>query len=345
MTFKERFVNGLKHYFFNVVLIWLAIWFYRTNKYYADFLASETQNTLFYLAVAYAVFGMLFYILIPIERHDSKGYVLFIALKRVFKDSRVYLKEFTTNPSHPAPKIEKHEKNAILFLIVKLFFLPIMLNFFFSNYYGFISQYNSLPQINSLFSIPAFNSIVFPILFSLIFMIDTLYFSFGYAFESDIFKNKIRSVEPTVLGWFVAVISYPPFNDFASKYFSWYANDFLVLSSELNTFILRVAMILLLLIYLSATLALGTKCSNLTNRGIVSRGPYRFIRHPAYISKNLVWWLTVIPLMNLAGFFSAFFWSVIYYFRAITEERHLIKDPDYQEYCRKVKYRFVPGVW
>jgi len=103
--------------------------------------------------------------------------------------------------------------------------------------------------------------------------------------------------------------------------------------------------ILLLLVYLWATLSLGTRCSNLTNRGIVKGGAYRFIRHPAYIAKNTAWWLTILPVMSIPAFLSMLTWSFIYYLRAITEERHLIKDPDYQKYCRKVKYRFIPWVW
>ncbi len=36
--------------------------------------------------------------------------------------------------------------------------------------------------------------------------------------------------------------------------------------------------------------------------------------------------------------------SGIYYARAITEERHLSRDPEYQLYMKKVPYRFIPGV-
>jgi protein-S-isoprenylcysteine O-methyltransferase Ste14 len=42
--------------------------------------------------------------------------------------------------------------------------------------------------------------------------------------------------------------------------------------------------------------------------------------------------------------FGMVFWTVMYYFRAITEERHLMRDLDYQVYCGKVKWRFVPGI-
>ena len=39
--------------------------------------------------------------------------------------------------------------------------------------------------------------------------------------------------------------------------------------------------------YALASIALNFKSSNLTNRGIVARGPYAIVRHPAYITKNL----------------------------------------------------------
>lgn len=342
---KIKLINGLKHYLFDILLIWLIIYFYRTNGYYESFLRSETQTTLFYLAIGYTIFGLIFYIVVPTKKINySKGLLLFRALIRIIKDAGRYLKEFTKNPNCKFPKIKKREKTALLFLIVKIFFLPLMLNFFFSNYHIFKSAYRSLP-LGNIFSISIFNSLTFPVLLSLIFLIDTLYFAFGYTFESELLKNKIRSVEPTIFGWAVALISYPPFNSMISKYVVWSANDYLSLSTEFYTFMLRISIILFLIIYLSATIALGTKCSNLTNRGIVIRGPYRFVRHPAYISKNLAWWITVIPVINIIAFLSMLFWSVIYYHRAITEERHLLKDPDYQEYCKKVKYKFIPYVW
>jgi protein-S-isoprenylcysteine O-methyltransferase Ste14 len=102
-----------------------------------------------------------------------------------------------------------------------------------------------------------------------------------------------------------------------------------------------------------ATFSLGTKCSNLTNRGIVSTGAYGIVRHPAYISKNLSWFLMAIPIIGLSittwsinwiALISIIGWMIIYFLRAITEERHLMQDSDYREYCKKVKYRFIPGL-
>lgn len=53
-------------------------------------------------------------------------------------------------------------------------------------------------------------------------------------------------------------------------------------------------------IYSRASLALGFKASNLTNRGIVSHGPYKYVRHPAYICKNLAWIIGGFPMIYMA---------------------------------------------
>lgn len=43
---------------------------------------------------------------------------------------------------------------------------------------------------------------------------------------------------------------------------------------------------------------------------------------------------------------SVFGWSVIYYLRAVTEEDHLRKvDGEYDAYCEKVRYRFIPRIY
>ncbi|MCK7492814.1 MAG: hypothetical protein MZW92_15765 [Comamonadaceae bacterium] len=54
---------------------------------------------------------------------------------------------------------------------------------------------------------------------------------------------------------------------------------------------LNVLLLVLMAIYASASVALGLKAGNLTHRGIVARGPYAFIRHPAYTCKNMAWWI------------------------------------------------------
>ncbi len=242
--------------------------------------------------------------------------------------------------------ISKTEKVSVLFYFVKIVFTPIMINFLINNSRSliqFLYSQNSfeLTKANILGS-------YFYLIFYFILVLDTAIFTFGYLFESSFLKNTVKSVEPTAFGWIVALICYPPFNDITGKIIGWYSSDF---NDFGNTNINIAAGLLSLIafsIYLWASIALGFKASNLTNRGIVSSGPYKYIRHPAYSAKNLSWWIMGIPFIKTYGFvaiLSLVVWSFIYFMRALTEEKHLMKDEMYIEYMKKTKYMFVPGIY
>lgn len=337
-------IDKFEHYLPNIILLWLIILIYQKSDYYTNFLRPETQTTLFCIAIIYTIIGLFYYLLIPKEKiKPSKGTIIFTALKRILRWI-YYTARYFNIKKIKSPRIKKQEKITALFILVKIFFLPIMINFSFNNLNVIKNQIPNLFS-NSLFSIQAFNLILFPFLLTAIFLIDTLWFSFGYMAEASFLKNTIRSVEPTFLGWIVALACYPPFNGIITKSIGWSANDYVLFSNEIITFIIRTLIILSLLIYISATLALGAKSSNLTNRGIASRGPYAIIRHPAYISKNIAWWLTIIPIASIPTILTMSAWSFIYHLRTITEEKHLSKDPDYIEYKKKVRYKYFPGVY
>lgn len=336
-----------KPYLANLILIWLVFFLYKTLPYYKNFLKSESLTTLFILSLTYTVIAFLYYLFIPKDKiKPTKGLIILKGIKRQIKGVYYCTKNFK-DKKQKYPKVKGIEKVSFLFILVKIFFLPIMLNFFFSNWKAFIYQLPNLISENSLniAIIPFFNNILFPFLLTAIFMIDTLWFSFGYTFESTLLSNKIKSVEPTILGWLVTLVCYPPFNGIITNKINWYADDYILFSTPLITFIMRIIIVFLLLIYVGATLALGTRCSNLTNRGIVSRGPYAIIRHPAYISKNLAWWLTIIPVISWPALIGMGAWSTIYHLRTLTEERHLSLDPDYIRYKEKVKYKYIPGIY
>lgn len=94
-------------------------------------------------------------------------------------------------------------------------------------------------------------------------------------------------------------------------------------------------------IYAWATVAFGLRFSNLTDRGILTHGPYAFSKHPAYLSKNLFWWVAGLPFLVTTGnpvdaIRNTALLAVvsgIYYWRAKTEEWHLSADPDYRSYA------------
>jgi protein-S-isoprenylcysteine O-methyltransferase Ste14 len=306
---QSRYIKALELYAASIFVYGFGLLLLLFGPYYRDFLSFETKQTLLILYLAFLALSPFYYLLFSTKYSENKPALI--------------LNFFFRSIFHRKLSIGKAEKNALLFLLVKIFFLPIMLNFFWGNGRALLNQ-----------------PLGYGFILTLIFTLDTLIFSFGYIFEFKTLKNVVKSVEPTFLGWFVALISYPPFNNVTGDYIPWGANEYV--SFGLSTTLMHTLIVILLLIYLSASFRLGAKASNLTNRGIVTRFPYSIVRHPAYISKNTVWWLTLLPVMSTSFALGMLFWTFIYFLRAWTEERHLRNDPDYIAYCKKVKYRFIP---
>lgn len=80
------------------------------------------------------------------------------------------------------------------------------------------------------------------------------------------------------------------------------------------------------------------------NRGIQRGGSYRLIRHPVYLSE-----LTVLLGVVLANptWLNAAIWvceCALQLARAHAEERFLSADPLYRAYCKRVRYRLIPGI-
>jgi protein-S-isoprenylcysteine O-methyltransferase Ste14 len=80
-------------------------------------------------------------------------------------------------------------------------------------------------------------------------------------------------------------------------------------------------------------------------RGLVTNGPYRFVRHPMYLSYviadigyNLQEWSSVTLLLVLVG------WTSLLY-RIHAEERVLSQHPEWPAYVVLVRYRLFPGMW
>jgi hypothetical protein len=157
--------------------------------------------------------------------------------------------------------------------------------------------------------------------------------------------SHIRSANPYAAGWTAALICYPPFVlmntggplDYGPASLGWArALSDHPLLQPLWAF----ALIALTGVYAWATVAFGLRFSNLTNRGILTHGPYRWARHPAYLSKNLFWWFSTVPMLTTSGLRSDAIRNCcilgvingVYYWRARTEERHLMADPAYVAY-------------
>jgi len=80
-------------------------------------------------------------------------------------------------------------------------------------------------------------------------------------------------------------------------------------------------------------------------RGLATSGPYRFVRHPMYLSYiladigyNLEEWNFVTLSLVLVG------WAALVY-RIYAEERVLSQHSGWQSYAASVRYRLFPGLW
>ncbi|MGZ3883534.1 MAG: methyltransferase family protein [Bacteroidia bacterium] len=82
------------------------------------------------------------------------------------------------------------------------------------------------------------------------------------------------------------------------------------------------------------------------NQTVISSGPYAVVRHPMYSGALLMLLFTPLALDSYYTllFFIPIFITII--FRLLDEEKYLsLNLPGYINYCKKVRYRLIPGFW
>ena len=180
------------------------------------------------------------------------------------------------------------------------------------------------------------------------FMIDVMIGTVGYIVTMRPLDAHIRSGNPFLAGWVAALICYPPivwgimgdgkainYEVGTPGWIYWLQGNDLALAAW------GALLVVLTAFYAWATFAFGLRFSNLTYRGVLTNGPYRFTRHPAYVAKNLFWWCAGLPFLVESGsaveaIRNCFFLAVvnaIYFWRAKTEEAHLLaEDAKYRDY-------------
>ncbi len=184
-------------------------------------------------------------------------------------------------------------------------------------------------------------------LIDVLFLIDVQIAMVGYLLTLRPLDAHIRSANPMMAGWVAALICYPPFILMANGPLDYHPNTadwgIWMQGHDALLWLWGGVLVWLTAIYSWATVAFGFRFSNLTYRGIITNGPYRYTRHPAYLAKNTFWWLSTLPMLATSGssvdairntvLLAAV--SAVYYWRAKTEEAHLLaEDPKYVEYHR-----------
>ncbi|CAN5362283.1 isoprenylcysteine carboxylmethyltransferase family protein [soil metagenome] len=220
---------------------------------------------------------------------------------------------------------------------VKAFFLAFMLSIVPANFANVV-HWKPAEIVSSPVALA--NSLI-----ALMFLIDVAFATVGYMLTMKPLDAHIRSANPYMAGWVAALICYPPFvlmgpggpldyHHSTAEWSHWLSGSPAALWS------VGAVLVALTAVYAWATVAFGMRFSNLTHRGILTHWPYSWTRHPAYLSKNLFWWLSTLPFLVTSGSLidmarntaTLAAVSAIYYWRARTEERHLSADPAYRAY-------------
>jgi protein-S-isoprenylcysteine O-methyltransferase Ste14 len=230
---------------------------------------------------------------------------------------------------------------------IKAFFLAFMIAIVPGNWFGTITPSGEQITFNLV-------SLTFWLI-GVMFMVDTVFATVGYALTMKPLDAHIRSANPYAAGWTAALICYPPFimmNPGGPLHYlqgtaghdSWvvWLEGYPVLIALWAAILVACAAF-----YAWATVAFGIRFSNLTHRGVLTHGPYALTKHPAYVAKNLFWWFATLPFFTTTGDLNdairnsatLALVSGVYYWRARTEERHLMADPAYREYAEWMERR------
>ena len=79
---------------------------------------------------------------------------------------------------------------------------------------------------------------------------------------------------------------------------------------------------------------------------VVADGPYRFVRHPAYVGGVALYLATPVMLGSVWALIPGGLSAVLMIVRTALEDKMLLNELDgYKDYTRRVRYRLVPGVW
>jgi len=235
-----------------------------------------------------------------------------------------------------APKMTQQEwLNHILSWVIKLFFLPLM----------FVSLCNDTKFLkDAIWGSQPLN--IYAISQRWLYTIDVAFVCVGYAFGNKIAGTHTRSADKTALGWGSALICYQPFWAIIGASFIRYGQKFEKIISPNPTVQIAYCGLILtaVAIYAWATISFGSRFSNLTHRGILCTGPYKYMRHPAYVAKLTSFFLISVPfatssLRQLVANLTMFgLLCGIYRIRALTEEKNLRSmGPEYDIYCKQVK--------
>jgi protein-S-isoprenylcysteine O-methyltransferase Ste14 len=100
---------------------------------------------------------------------------------------------------------------------------------------------------------------------------------------------------------------------------------------------------IVILVY--ARLSLGRNIGFVpAQRTVVQSGAYGYVRHPIYTGLFLAWVSLTLRLYSSVNVAILVAIYALYVIKSLVEESFLRQDPEYAQYMRQVRYRFIPGL-
>ena len=81
------------------------------------------------------------------------------------------------------------------------------------------------------------------------------------------------------------------------------------------------------------------------NRGIKTGGMYRLVRHPLYLGYLISDTGLLINQFSLWNLYVVGTAALLFIARIHYEEKFLLQDAAYRDYCDATRYRLIPGIW
>jgi len=172
------------------------------------------------------------------------------------------------------PVVKQH----FLGWLVKLYFLPLM--------FVYLTNYMTSLKLDFRTTTAGYET-----LYTLTFFTDTAFAVVGYAFGNKMLDSHLRSTEPTAFGWTIALMCYQPFWGVIGGQYIVYGGAWGVWLGGAAPWVRTLwatAILVCEALYVWATIAFGTRFSNLTHRGVITVGPYYFLKVCAFVFACLI---------------------------------------------------------
>lgn len=327
----------------SALLLYRNLPHYNTEKFQANFMfLSQLINVYLLLGLPYFLITLIFK---SSRREDF--YDPAVRLLHMAKQLTLGLIKEERNKSAYLALRNKYNRKVLLNLLMRAYFVPIMIIQVLGTT---LSNLDLIHQLQTEGQILAFLYFATTVLW----LMDIVNASLSYSMESRWLENRSRSIDMTLTGWLVCFCCYEPLNQITGYLFPFAPfvatqnPQDLILPSANFLITTKVIEVIFLCGHIYSDVSLGPSIANVTFKKLQTRGPYGLVRHPGTTTKLSFWLMQSIfykQFWTLKIIYGYAMWAIIYVSRALTEERHLKRYPEYREYMKKVKYRFFPWLF